>query len=325
MCVSCETNLHVNRSSAVLVSNANNIDPTQTTTLRNAFAREMRRRFQIVARLVALAIVEKDVFGLKNSSVVTNATIPNRGQFDFPRSSQKVNEFMNWLRRQIQDEILEVTDIAQVGNGINGAWTNKYITDSYRRAVLRAQYNLKKKGYDIPEGLAGIKATLSAPLHIDALGLLYTRTFSDLKGITDAMDGQISRVLTQGLADGDNPLLLARKINQVIKTGGGDLGLQVSYINPNTGKQVSYFMPASRRAEILARTEIIRAHAEATLQEYANWRVEGVTVKAEWITAQDNRVCPLCQALEGQTFTIEEARGLLPRHPQCRCAWIPAG
>jgi hypothetical protein len=34
--------------------------------------------------------------------------------------------------------------------------------------------------------------------------------------------------------------------------------------------------------------------------------------------------CPLCEPLDGVVLTIKEARGLIPRHPSCRCSWIPA-
>jgi SPP1 gp7 family putative phage head morphogenesis protein len=83
------------------------------------------------------------------------------------------------------------------------------------------------------------------------------------------------------------------------------------------------FIPATRRAMMLARTEIIRAYAEATLQEFRNWGVEGVSAKAEWSTAGDDRVCPKCAPMEGRIFTLDEASGLIPFHPNCRCAWIP--
>ncbi len=106
----------------------------------------------------------------------------------------------------------------------------------------------------------------------------------------------------------------ARKLNAVIKGAGGDLSLI---------DILGRFMPAERRAQILARTEIIRAHAEGQLQEFENWKVLQVNVKAEWITAGDNRVCPQCADLEGSIFTIEVARGMIPLHAQCRCAWIP--
>jgi hypothetical protein len=78
---------------------------------------------------------------------------------------------------------------------------------------------------------------------------LFTRVFSDLKGITSAMDAQISRVLAQGIADGDGPALLARKLVATINgTKMGDLALTDT---------LGRFIPATRRAMILARTEII--------------------------------------------------------------------
>lgn len=34
--------------------------------------------------------------------------------------------------------------------------------------------------------------------------------------------------------------------------------------------------------------------------------------------------CPLCQPLESVVLKIEEARGAIPRHPSCRCSFVPA-
>ena len=164
------------------------------------------------------------------------------------------------------------------------------------------------------DATGGIAVAMTNPFHVDRVGLLFTRTFSELKGITDAMDQQISRVLAQGMADGLSPTTIARQLTAVIRGGGADLGIT---------DQLGRFMPAERRAQVLARTEIIRAHAEAQLQELENWKVLEVNVKAEWITAGDDRVCPQCADLEGELFTIEVARGMIPLHAQCRCAWLP--
>jgi hypothetical protein len=47
---------------------------------------------------------------------------------------------------------------------------------------------------------------------------------------------------------------------------------------------------------------------------------------AEIITAGDDDVCIVCQDLEDDNpYTIAEARGLIPAHPHCRCAWAPLG
>lgn len=44
------------------------------------------------------------------------------------------------------------------------------------------------------------------------------------------------------------------------------------------------------------------------------------------LTAGDDRVCPVCEDIsEGGPYTINKARKLIPAHPRCRCAFIPAG
>lgn len=289
-------------------------DPTRTTTLRGRWARDIRRRFNVITQLVRRAVGEEDLFGLRPT--VFQAT-PGRRRFNFPRSQDKVTAFMQWLQRMQREQLITVGEISQVGESVDAVWSNKYVFDSYKRGVIRARYEMRRAGMDVPtiQQTGGIDISMSTPFHLDRLGLLYTRVYSDLKGITSAMDTQISRVLTDGLAQGDNPRLLARKLVATINGRGvGDLGLTDT---------LGRFIPARRRAEMLARTEVIRAHHQAMVQEYENWALEGVTVKAEWMTAGDQRVCPRCAALEGERFTLEEIRNKIPLHPQCRCIALP--
>lgn len=298
----------------------NQRDPSRTTVLRNAFARDLMKRFRELRGVIRRAVVFEDVFGL---FITSQLSTPGRKAFAFRRDPAKVTQFMAWLRRQVSRGLLVVNiggaeNIQQVGEAVENAWTNKYILDAYGRGVSRARGQLIRAGFDVPslDATGGLQASLSAPIHADRLGLLYTRTFNELKGITDAMDQLISRVLTQGIAEGTNPRTLARRLNAVISGRGvGDLGLTDS---------LGRFIPAERRAQMLARTEIIRAHAEAQLQEFENWKLENVQVMAEWITAGDNRVCAQCEALEvGGPYNLEKARGMLPAHVSCRCAWAP--
>jgi SPP1 gp7 family putative phage head morphogenesis protein len=274
----------------------------------------MHKRFLKIRGMIRKAIVVEDVFGLVNQPVVLQT--PGHKAYQFRTSAQKVEAFMAWLRQEVQKEILQLTVIQQLGSASNQAWTNLYIRDSYARGVAHARFQLKKAGFNVPTiaETGGIYAAMGGPLHTDRLGLLYSRTFTDLRGITEAMDTHVSRVLAQGIADGDNPRVLAKTLNATIKKGGAELG-----INDILGR----YIPAERRAEMLARTEVIRAHAEAQLQEYKNWGVAEVHVMAEWITAGDNRVCDRCANMEGSRFTIEQASGMIPLHPQCRCAWLP--
>ena len=131
------------------------------------------------------------------------------------------------------------------------------------------------------------------------------------------MDAVISRILAQGMADGEGPVSLARKIEAAINGAGlGDLGISYEFI-------ADTIISAKRRAKMIAHTEMMRAYHKSSMQEFKNWRELGIDAKAEWKTAGDNRVCDLCNALEGKIFTVEEIEDLIPLHPECRCIALP--
>ncbi|MFW6246745.1 MAG: DUF559 domain-containing protein [bacterium] len=299
----CENHIHINEKLDV-----NAYDPTRTTTLRNSAVRTSNKKFNELSKLIRLAVEEDDVFGLKEPRVFET---PGERAFEFKTLPEKIREFMKWLQEQIDRGILSAGILPRAGYTDVDTWMNLYIYDSYKRAVQRARTEMIKAGYDVPTVAAagGIELITSAPYHVERLGLLYTRAFNELKGVTDAMSQQISRILTEGLADGDNPRVIARKLVAVINGQGiGDLGITDS---------LGRFIPAKRRAEILARTEIIRAYHQAAMMEYKKWEVEGMEVIAEFLTAGDNRVCPICADLHGQRFEIDEVMDLIPVHPQC--------
>lgn len=129
--------------------------------------------------------------------------------------------------------------------------------------------------------------------------MLAGRAFDELEGVTEQMATRMSRVLVDGLVQGKGPRDVARDLAREIDIGRG-------------------------RAEVIARTELIRAHAEGQLEALDQLGVEEVGVAVEWVTAGDDRVCELCEPLEGVVMKLDEARGMLPRHPNCRCAWVPA-
>jgi len=296
----------------------NRVDPTRTTALRNEFARVMKRRFMELLMVIRKAVLTQDVFGLQGGIIQMNQmTVPGQGAFAFGRSSVKIEEFMRWLQEQVDKGILEVRVAQQLGRAIEKSWMDLYVYDSYKRGVMRARQEMIKAGMDIPtiDQSGGIDIVMSTPFHIDRVGVLFTRIYADLKGITDQMASLISRILSQGMIDGEGPALLARKLVAAINGAGvGNLGLTDS---------LGRFIPPMRRAELLARTEIIRAHHLGMIQEYRNWGIKGITVLGEWSTAGDDRVCVRCSSLEGKIFTLDEIEPMIPLHPQCRCIALP--
>jgi len=304
------------------------VDPTRTKTLRDRFAVEMRRRFNIITSLIRHAIVDKDVFGLSPVALITKRQAMERvqaRQFAFATSAQKVDAFMDWLESMDKEFILsggargaQVIRLPGTLPGVREAWTDTYIHSAYQKGVLRARNEMVKAGYDVPSLAPGdtdaLRIAFNLPIHADRVGLVATRAFSELKGITTTMEQQVARVLAQGMADGENPRRLARLLTKTITGPVGDLG-----ITDTLGR----FIPARRRAELLARTEIIRSHHVATINEYRHWEVEGVRVRAEWTTAGDHRVCSDCASLQGRVFKLEEIENMIPFHPLCRCIALP--
>jgi SPP1 gp7 family putative phage head morphogenesis protein len=300
----------------------NAYDPTRTLSLRNQFVREMIKRFAELRGVIRQAIIEDDAFGLMPGARQINTMrrnnkmfSPGRNAFAYSRNVDKVKSFVEWLEDQEKRGILENVQ-SQLLRGLEGAWTDRYIFEGYKRGVIRARQELKRAGYKVPSlaETGGIGVAMQQPFHAERVSLLSNRAFSDLKGVTDAMSGQISRVLSQGMAEGKNPREIARLLARTITGPSGDLALTDT---------LGRFIPAQRRVSMIARTEIIRAHTDATLQEFKSWRVEEVLVKAEFTTAGDDRVCPECEALEGKEYTLEEAEGIIPVHPSCRCVFLP--
>ena len=115
---------------------------------------------------------------------------------------------------------------------------------------------------------------------------------------------EIARLLiADGLAHGRHPMEVARRIAKA-----------------TTGI-------SRQEAEKLAQSEIMRGHAERTLDSMEELGEEA-DGKMEWSTAGDDGVCPACASMDGRIFTLKDARGKMP-HPQCsssdgcRCCWLP--
>jgi SPP1 gp7 family putative phage head morphogenesis protein len=217
--------------------------------------------------------------------------------FDFPTDAGKADAFMDWLGGAVDAEVLEVLEREGRTITAHTAWQNTYIRGGYQAGVLSANAKLAAAGVTLP--LQDLFAVFNAPRHADALGLLFTRNFNELRGITNAMSQAISRELAGGLAEGIGPREMARRMVD-----------NIDNISIN-------------RATVLARTEVIRAHAEATLNRFEDFGVGKVEGLVEFQTAGDDRVCSQCEDLDGATFTLKEARGIIPVHPQCRCSWLP--
>jgi SPP1 gp7 family putative phage head morphogenesis protein len=257
---------------------------------------DMKRRFARLAKGIQELVVDLDAFGLKEPSLF-KVNVSSQ-EWRFLTDAAKIKAFQAWLQQQVDAGILETA--------VSPPWMAAYIDSAYRKGIVRA-YALANRPspFASADFLKGAKASFAAgafagPVAVNRLQFLYTRAYTNLKGVTAAMDTQLSMILANGLANGLHPSVLAREMTKTIS------GL------------------VRTRANAIARTEIIYAHAEGQLDSLKLLGVEGVKAMAEWSTAGDDRVCPKCEPLEGVIMSVDEARGLIPLHPNCRCMWLPA-
>lgn len=277
------------------------IDPTRTRTLRAQYSRKMLQTLTALRKEITLEIGTKNIFDLsvKTSSPLTPSRIVGNltfNQYRFLTDEQKLKAFEEWITLAIQSKILFFE-----GDSI---WTKQYIQSAWRKGVTRAWIDANRhKLLDENDFYQGTKANFlqtafGAPESLSKIQFLATRSFNGMKGLTDSMKSQLNFILAQGIAEGRGPRYVARLMNEQIA------GM------------------SRRRALTIARTEIIAAHAEGMLDSFERLGISEVEAEVEFSTAGDDRVCSQCASLEGETYTIKEARGIIPVHPNCRCSWI---
>ncbi len=158
-----------------------------------------------------------------------------------------------------------------------------------------------------------------ADLTPDGIDKLATKAFTIID--TNALDfisqynltlaGDVNRELADGIQ---------RTILSGIATGKGaddivrDLGSVI--VDKDSFRQAGtrVFSKAQYRMEMIARTEVLRAHNMGRLKFHERVGVQ----KLEWMTMGDERTCPVCGPLDGQTYLIEKFPQQ-PAHPHCRC------
>lgn len=284
----------------VTKSNPLRLDPTRTTLIRRQFMAEIKRRVRKLKIELVDFVVTKDALGLDPRQSITILAQPR--EFAFQTDANKLSTFNSWFAQQVEASVLSPSP----GTAPGQPWTTTYVESAYRRGVLNAYLSTRQMEFDDAGNDIGemsrdefMRSAFSAPETMSKVQLLGTRTYEQLKGVTNAMGAEMNRIMAQGIADGLGAADIARNL--------------VASIDSLTRS----------RAMTIARTELIYAHAEGQLDSFERLGVKEVGVMAEWSTAGDDYVCPLCAVKEGQKYTITEARGLIPLHPNCRCTWIP--
>jgi SPP1 gp7 family putative phage head morphogenesis protein len=272
-------------------------DPTRSISQRRAFAVKLRRQFALLKGRIALLVLKEDAFGL---ALPDNRAPAVNARFAFATSEVKLASFRRFLAQQFQGAV--------TGPGEGALW-ERYVTDGYRRGAGRAFDDVRRRERALAAGdrakvatydgtrAAFLRDSFGRPVAVEKVKLLAGRAFDELEGVTEQMGVRMGRVLADGLVKGDGPDAVARALADEV-----DVGRQ--------------------RAEVIARTELSRAHASGQLAALRDMGVEEVGVMVEWLNGPNP--CPRCAALRGVVLKLDEAEGLIPLHSSCVCAFAPA-
>lgn len=298
---------------------ANRQGRATATVVEEQFLTEMRRRWRRVRGLVRRTVgYDHDALGLtanvdERQSLLSAsergplANAEERAAFDFPTDGGVARAFIRWLRRALEDEVLEPATRREVREGKH--WTAVYVRAAAGKGVDQSTGLLFQQGasVDNPE----TSEVLQRPIFARTLRDLFQRTYENLETVAEETAPQVRETLSRGLAEGWNPKKMARKLTDELRE------IQRA------------------RAETLARTETMHAHSEATLRNYERAGVDTVS-HGEWQATRDTRTCPFCRRLSGAELTIEEMsngavewRGQVyrlqpPSHPNGRCVILPS-
>ncbi|HYU42113.1 MAG TPA: phage minor head protein [Vicinamibacteria bacterium] len=78
------------------------------------------------------------------------------------------------------------------------------------------------------------------------------------------------------------------------------------------------------RALVIARTEVMGALNAGQVAAWRDAQAKGLLsagAMKEWITTDDERLCSICEAVDGETVALDEpfSEDGPPAHPSCRC------
>jgi len=260
-----------------------------------------------------VGVSEAEVEDLKRS-LVGEPTVNQRWRF--LSDPVKVEQFKRWLEGQLADLLTGRTEeelwqrFVEEGlaKGAGRAFDDAHTAERGRALASALGESGQRAKLDFYDGTKEefLRSSFNQPVAVDKVKLLAARAFDDLEGVTSQMGRAMTRALTQGLVRGESPREIARAVVVPVD----------SYKN---------------RALAIARTEIIRAHAEGQLMALEQMGVAEVGVMVEWstsgmgLTALGNpSPCPKCEEHAGEVMSLEDARGRIPYHPNCMCSWIPA-
>lgn len=197
-------------------------------------------------------------------------------------------------------ELRAILGVIAGGHLVSG-WYDPYIRASYLRGITTANLDLRAGGYR-PDGAA---AALEMASHQLALAMQGSKAHAILRDAVNDALAAAQLAMLEGAGQQEKPPGVLARAKAALVAG-------------------------ARQTAVLAATAVVGVVAEAFLNRLVDFGIALVSpvIEAQFTTAGDARVCARCDGLatndQGNgpgVYTIAQARGMIPVHPRCRCAW----
>jgi predicted Fe-Mo cluster-binding NifX family protein len=303
-------------------------DPTGTADIRRRFRGQTDIRWRRFSQMLRAAVMQQDVLGLKSGSTVSAMSIMSASS----TPDARIRIFQSWVDATLTRVVLE-TDTA---------YLDGMAATAYRRAVARA---MRLSFSQAQPKLAG-----------EAIASLQQLTLVEMQGVCEAVSQQLVRAGTDAIISKRTPQQAWQALSPIVEKigvnrsravvevltikahGAGTLdqfeaaGIKKVAPVPETIKVTKptkdgfvvdapkKVAPAPARRGQSASTKGRIAREEAAVERALR------NQEVEVLTAGDDLVCPECEDIAADgPYTIDEARSLIPAHPNCRCSFVPEG
>lgn len=238
---------------------------------------EIKRRYKIIKQSVN-EYIELTLNGFTKEPTKTAIFVGNTLYV----ANADVNYFIDGNQlAKVLTRIQEIVDESLLDGSVERFWAGKFVADMYQMGTNRTFQNLSTQS-PLYSQATSLESLLFSDAYIRRIGLAYTATFNDWKGLADNIKSDLGNVLSSAVARGINPRETADIISKRI--------------------DISY-----SRSKALAQTEQVGALRQATWDETKRTQEElGLKTGLLHISALKPNSRATHVARHGKVYTVEQ-------------------
>jgi SPP1 gp7 family putative phage head morphogenesis protein len=200
-----------------------------------------------------------------------------------------------WLRDgnapQTERDIAILKDLRELVSAVHPGRV-----DEYDRVFVDVLGSAQRAGVDVADALvgqmAGNRPRIDVSIPLEATVAAARQSHGYLRKHGERFAETSAEIVAKGIAEGRSQDRIVREMRDRLKV-------------------------VKSRAEVIVRTETLRAYNDASNSYYAQNGVETVLYYA----TADDRSCPICAPRGGKVYKRTDIR--VPVHPRCRCYLAP--